>query len=204
MVTGRNSVGVMVSGLLMVLVALSGCQATTGKTAGQTISDASISSAVQTKLTSDHLSNFTRIDVDTERGVVNLSGVVETEEQRARAERLAHHVTGVVKVINSLQIQNHPPMNRPSSPPASDERRSERKVGQDPKEMTLQMQGVHLVQGKVVRVEGTTYFVQGQDGKEVSFQADPTTMKSEKIKTGDQIEAKVDENNHALSMLPAP
>ena len=66
------------------------------------------------------------------------------------------------------------------------------------------MQGVHLVQGKVVRVEGTTYFVQGQDGKEVSFQADPTTMKSEKIKTGDQIEAKVDDNNHALSLLPAP
>ena len=43
------------------------------------MSDASISTAVQAKLTSDRLSNFPRIDVDTERGVVNLSGVVETE-----------------------------------------------------------------------------------------------------------------------------
>ena len=98
--------------VLALLGALGGCQSTTGKTAGQTMSDASISTAVQTKLTSDHLSNFTRIDVDTERGVVNLSGVVETEEQRARAERLAHHVTGVVKVMNNLQIQNHPPKNQ--------------------------------------------------------------------------------------------
>ena len=56
------------------------------------MSDASISTAVQAKLTSDRLSNFPRIDVDRERGVVNLSGVVETEAQRAQASRLAKQV----------------------------------------------------------------------------------------------------------------
>jgi len=95
--------------VLSVVVALSGCQSTTGKTAGQTMSDATISTAVQTKLTSDRVSNFTRVDVDTERGVVNLSGVVQSPEQRSRAEQLARQVDGVVRVNNNLQVQNQAP-----------------------------------------------------------------------------------------------
>jgi osmotically-inducible protein OsmY len=91
--------------MLTFLVALTGCQSTTGKTASETMSDTSISTAVQTQLTSDRLSNFSRIDVDTERGIVNLSGVVQTEEQRERAERLASQVEGVARVNNNLQIQ---------------------------------------------------------------------------------------------------
>lgn len=94
-------VWLMVAGLL-------GCQSTTGKTAGQSMSDASISTAVQTKLTSDRVSNFARVDVDTERGVVNLSGVVPSAEQKARAEELARQVNGVTRVNNNLQIQGQP------------------------------------------------------------------------------------------------
>jgi BON domain len=158
-------------------------------------------------LTSDRLSNFTRIDVDTKRGVVSLNGTVQNQEQRVRAERLAHQVNGVIKVNNNLHVQNQLPKtsNSSTATSANDDMRSGGKGGQaDPKETTLQTQRVHIVQGTVSRIEGDTYFVQGQDGKEVNMQADPTTMKSEKIKEGDRIEAKVDENNHALSMLPAP
>ena len=72
-----------VSGFVMIVavMGLIGCQAMTGKTAGENVSDASVSTAVQSKLTSDRVSNFTRVDVDTERGVVNLSGVVQSPEQ---------------------------------------------------------------------------------------------------------------------------
>ena len=86
------------------LGALTGCQSTTGKTASQTINDAAITTAVEAELTSDRLSDFPRINVDTERGVVSLGGVVWTEDQRVRAERLAHQVKGVVKVKNKLQV----------------------------------------------------------------------------------------------------
>ena len=99
-----------------VLGGLSGCQSTTGKTAGQTMNDASISTAVQTKLTSDRVSNFPGINVDTERGVVNLSGVVETEAQRARVERLTRQADGVVRVNNNVQIQNRPPSGKHPNP----------------------------------------------------------------------------------------
>lgn len=91
--------------VLLLLIGLAGCQSATGKPAGQTMNDASISTAVQTKLTSDRMSNFTRVDVDTERGVVHLSGIVLSAEQKARAEALARQVEGVKQVNNRLQIQ---------------------------------------------------------------------------------------------------
>ncbi len=85
--------------------AVSACESTTGKTMGQNVSDASISTAVQTKLTGDRVSNFTRVDVDTERGVVQLSGVVPSSEQKSRAEELTRQVNGVRRVNNNLQVQ---------------------------------------------------------------------------------------------------
>ena len=98
------------SGVVVVLavMGLIGCQSMTGKSAGENISDASISTAVQSKLTSDRVSNFTRVDVDTERGVVNLSGVVQSSEQKARASELARQVNGVKRVNNNLQVQDQP------------------------------------------------------------------------------------------------
>ena len=193
--------------VLALLGAFSGCQSTTGKSAGQTMSDASITTAVQTKLTSDRLSNFPRIDVDTERGVVNLSGVVETEAQRARAERLALQVNGVVRVNNNLQIQNRLPSEKQTNPGHAQGMKTgqpERNSGYaEQKDMTMQTQGVSIIQGDVVRVEGNTYLVKGRDGKEISLQADTTTMKTSTIKPGDRVEVKIDQNNHALSMLPA-
>jgi hypothetical protein len=193
--------------LLTFLVALTGCQSTTGKTASQTMSDASISTAVQGKLTSDRLSNFPRIDVDTERGVVNLSGVVETEAQRAQASRLAKQVEGVVRVNNNLQIQDRPPSGKQSTPAQANERKAsqpEKTSGLADSDKAMQKQGVSIIQGEVVRVEGDHYFVKGRDGQEISLHVDTTTMRTERIKTGDRVEAKFDHNNHALSMLPAP
>lgn len=101
----RSLSGVVVVFAVMGLI---GCQSMTGKTAGENISDASISTAVQSKLTSDRVSNFTRVDVDTERGVVNLSGVVQSSEQKARASELARQVNGVKRVNNNLQVQDQP------------------------------------------------------------------------------------------------
>jgi hyperosmotically inducible periplasmic protein len=98
------------SGFVVVfaVIGLIGCQSMSGKTAGETVSDASISTAVQSKLTADRISNFTRVDVDTERGTVSLSGVVQSAEQKARASELARQVNGVKRVNNNLQVQDQP------------------------------------------------------------------------------------------------
>ena len=208
MCSRTTMVGVMSCVVLTGLVTLSGCESNTGESTPQTLIDASISIAVQKKLTSDRLAYFPRIDVDTERGVVNLSGVVQTEAQRAQAARLAQEVEGVIRVDNNLQIQNRPPTGEVS--PASKSKgiqsgvteSSPGQVGQT--DLALREQGDYLVQGEVLRVDGDHYIVRGEDGREVSFRADKNTITTEKIKSGDRIEAKVDATNHAVWLLPAP
>lgn len=101
-------VGVLGVGLMI----MTGCQSMTGKTAGQTIDDATITASVQGKLTGDKLSNFTRINVDTDRSVVTLNGVVRSTEEKTRAEDLARQASGVTSVNNNLQIQSMS-MNNP-------------------------------------------------------------------------------------------
>jgi osmotically-inducible protein OsmY len=87
------------------VLALGGCQAMTGRTAGQTVDDASIKTAVKTKLAADKVSSLTRIDVDTTRGTVYLNGVVESPDQKARAEEIASQIGGINGVVNNLQVQ---------------------------------------------------------------------------------------------------
>ncbi len=59
------------------------------------------------------------------------------------------------------------------------------------------------IKGEVLRVEGDTYFIKGQDGKEVRLQTNKTTEKIGSVKQGDRIEAKMNDQNHALSIRSA-
>jgi hypothetical protein len=60
--------------------------------------------------------------------------------------------------------------------------------------------GAKTIKGELSRVEDGNYFVKGQDGKEVRLHTDKTTQMMGKIKKGDRIEAKVNDQNHALSI----
>lgn len=87
------------------LISFAGCTAMTGESAGQYVDDSTITAQVKSKLTADKASNFTRIDVDTTNRVVSLNGIVQTTQEKSRAEQLAHQVSGVRSVKNNLQIQ---------------------------------------------------------------------------------------------------
>ncbi|HEU4686116.1 MAG TPA: BON domain-containing protein [Nitrospira sp.] len=92
--------------LILAAAAVGGCHTTaTERAAQQRMEDASVSAAVQAKLTGDRSSNFTRVEVKSNEGVVSLTGVVPTAGQRARAEELARQVHGVSKVDNDLRIR---------------------------------------------------------------------------------------------------
>jgi hyperosmotically inducible periplasmic protein len=90
--------------LAMVLIApllLTSC----GKSVGDTIDDATITTRVKTALLNDPAVGGLRIDVDTFKGVVTLSGRVKTKEEEAQATALARKVDGVTDVKSTLQIQ---------------------------------------------------------------------------------------------------
>jgi osmotically-inducible protein OsmY len=77
----------------------------TGETAGQYVDDSTITASVKAKLTADRVANLTRVDVDTTNKVVSLNGIVESPDQKTRAEQLAMQVNGVSRVENHLQVQ---------------------------------------------------------------------------------------------------
>lgn len=90
--------------LALTLVApllLSGC----GKTVGETIDDATITTRVKTSLLNDPDVKGTQIDVDTFKGVVTLSGRVENKAEETKAVSLARRISGVKDVKSTLQIQ---------------------------------------------------------------------------------------------------
>ena len=90
---------------LAVLLSVSGCQSLTGQSTGEYVDDRTISTSVKAKLVADKAANLTRVDVDTTNRVVLLSGVVESSEQKNRAEQLAMQVSGVRRVENRLHVQ---------------------------------------------------------------------------------------------------
>ena len=91
---------------LALLFFMSGCQALTGQTMGENIDDSYITSAVKTQLASDKMVSLTRVEVETNNGIVYLTGQVQTAEQRSHIGSLASQVKGVKRVVNNLQVIN--------------------------------------------------------------------------------------------------
>jgi len=84
---------------------LAGCQAITGETVGENIDDTTITTTVKAKLAAEKGTTLTRVQVDTNRSIVQLSGVVESAADRARAEQVTRGVGGVKGVVNNLQVR---------------------------------------------------------------------------------------------------
>ena len=76
-----------------------------GKTVGETIDDATITTRVKTAFIKDPAIGGLRIDVDTFKGVVTLSGRVKSKDEETKAIAIARTVKGVSDVRSTLQIQ---------------------------------------------------------------------------------------------------
>jgi hyperosmotically inducible periplasmic protein len=90
--------------LVLVLIApllLAAC----GKTVGETIDDATITTRVKTAYINDPVVGALRIDVDTFKGVVTLSGRVKSKDEEQKAIQLARTIKGVTDVKSTLQIE---------------------------------------------------------------------------------------------------
>ena len=97
----------MLAVMLALLFFMTGCQALTGATLGENIDDGTLTSYVKTKLAEDRLVTLTRVGVETNNGVVYLTGEVETAEQRSHIGSLASQVKGVKRVVNNLQVRKN-------------------------------------------------------------------------------------------------
>ena len=96
----RTRTVAMVAALVMATALSAAC----GKTVGETIDDATITTQVKTALLNDPEVAGLKIDVDTFKGVVTLSGRVSSRAEEQKAIALARRVGGVSEVKSALQV----------------------------------------------------------------------------------------------------
>jgi osmotically-inducible protein OsmY len=89
---------------LVALALLVPLTAACGKTVGETIDDTTTTTRVKTAMLNDPAVGGLRIDVDTFKGVVTLSGRVKSPSERDQAIAIARRTTGVVEVKDALQV----------------------------------------------------------------------------------------------------
>ena len=97
----RYATSFLLVAVLIVPLLLAAC----GKSVGDTVDDATITTRVKTALLNDPDIGGLRIDVDTFKGVVTLSGRVKSEAERGKAVAIARRIGGVTDVKSTLQIQ---------------------------------------------------------------------------------------------------
>jgi osmotically-inducible protein OsmY len=95
------------SSVLALSTGISGCKSTpTQRSTGETLDDATITARVKTEIASAQgLGEALKINVDTYRGVVSLSGFVDSAEQIAKATSVAQGCAGVKQVKNNLTVK---------------------------------------------------------------------------------------------------
>jgi hyperosmotically inducible protein len=75
------------------------------RTFGQVVDDQVISNRVKGALINEKGIRSLNIDVDVQKGVVFLTGIVEDENQHNRVLRIAEACSGVVKVTDNLKVR---------------------------------------------------------------------------------------------------
>jgi hyperosmotically inducible periplasmic protein len=74
-------------------------------TSGQDVDDGMLTASVKAKLMDDSTTKAYEINVGTQKGVVQLTGFVDSSTMKARAGELARSVDGVKDVRNDLEIR---------------------------------------------------------------------------------------------------
>lgn len=91
--------------LLALLLCLGACASTPhSESTGEFFDNSVITAKIKSKLFDDPLTGVFRIKVNSFKGVVELSGFVNSKREKHRAEVIAYSVAGVKKVENALLV----------------------------------------------------------------------------------------------------
>ena len=118
----RNFKNLLISGVsaAVAVIGLSGCESSghrhDERTAGREVDDHNITAHVREKLKEEPVFKFSDVDVRTFNGVVQLSGFVNTEDQKRRAAEVAQDIPQVAEVVNSIALKPQIPATATGRP----------------------------------------------------------------------------------------
>lgn len=95
----RGTLYIQCAVVVMAVLVLVGCASTSSReSTGEFVDDAAITTKVKSSLVADPMVSALAINVETTKGVVQLQGIVNNEQERQRAIQLAQAVGGVKQV----------------------------------------------------------------------------------------------------------
>lgn len=91
---------------ILLVFAIAGCAATpTRESTGQYVDDTAITAKVKAALLHADDVHSLNVSVETYKGVVQLSGFVNSEAEKARAEKIASGIEGVKRVEDRMSVK---------------------------------------------------------------------------------------------------
>ena len=91
---------------LVLAGSVAGCSLTSGReTAGEYLDDTTITTRVKAALIGDKSVKASQIGVETMQSVVQLSGFVDTPQEKLRAGDIARNISGVREVQNNIAVR---------------------------------------------------------------------------------------------------
>lgn len=91
---------------LVLVVFIAGCAATRHReSTGEYVDDSVLTAKVKAEIFNDPMLKVLQINVESYKGVVQLSGFVDSEQASTKAVELASSVKGVKSVKNSLVVK---------------------------------------------------------------------------------------------------
>jgi len=92
--------------VLMMIAAFVACASTPQQSStGEVVDDSVITSKIKTKLANDEFLKSFQISVETRKGIVDLSGFVDSQKAKDKADQIARGVGGVKSVKNALIVK---------------------------------------------------------------------------------------------------
>jgi hyperosmotically inducible protein len=107
-------------GLAVLMAGSTGCETSKHhdeRSEGRIQDDKNITSSIKRELKEEPVYKFEEVTVNTYAGAVQLSGFVNSEGQKRRAQDIAQHTPGVQQVINGLAMKPFVPA--PTGTPAT-------------------------------------------------------------------------------------
>ena len=98
---------ILAAGAMPILLSVTGCATGNGhnQSTSDRIEDHGTSARVTMALAEDTQYKYVAVNVETHKGTVQLSGFVNSRDQKDRAGDLAEKVTGVKDVVNNITVK---------------------------------------------------------------------------------------------------
>ena len=92
--------------VLMMIAVFAACASTPQQSStGEVVDDSVITTKIKTQLANDEFLKSFQISVETRKGIVELSGFVDSQKAKDKADQIARGVDGVNSVKNALIVK---------------------------------------------------------------------------------------------------